>query len=185
MEDSQIIQLYWERNTDAISQTERKYGRYCKTIAHNILQNEEDAEECVNDTLLGAWTSIPPKHPDNLPVYLGKLTRNRAINAWRAQRRDKRGGGTLTLAWEEIAEIMPSGESVEQEMISQETVLAINRFLAALPVTERSVFLRRYWYFDELPVICERFGFRSSKVKSMLYRTRIKLKKYLKKEGFL
>ena len=185
MEDKQIIELYWERNQEAISQTAEKYGNYCTTIARNILQNEEDAEECVNDTWLGAWNSIPPKRPEHLPSFLGKLTRYKAIDCWRASHREKRGGCAVEIALDEIAEVVPACDSPEQDILNQELVQAINRFLASLTATERNVFIVRYWYLVDIAGISERFGFSYSKVHSMLHRIRKKLRQYLQKENLL
>lgn len=185
MEDKRIIALYLERNTAAIEQTAERYGVYCKTIARNILGNEQDAEECVNDTLLAAWNSIPPNRPGNLSAYLGKLTRTKAIDRRRAMRAEKRGGGTVTVALEEIAELLPSGNGLEQEVLQQELSHALHRFLASLGQAERSVFLARYWYFEDVNGICIRFGYRRSKVDSMLHRSRDKLRRFLQKEDLI
>ncbi len=185
MEDKQIISLYWERNQDAITQTAEKYGNYCTAIARNILQNEEDAEECVNEVWLGAWNSIPPNRPEHLPGFLGKLTRYKAIDRLRAQNRKKRGGNAITVVLDEIAELTPSGDGPEQEILNQELVEAINRFLASLPAVERNVFIVRYWYLEDLAGIGKRFGFSYGKVHSMLHRTRNKLRQYLQEEDLL
>lgn len=185
MEDRQIIELYFERNPDAVDRSAEKYGGYCARIARNILNNEQDAEECVNDAWLSAWNSIPPRRPEHLGAYLGKLTRSRAIDRWRAQHREKRGGSTADLALDELSEVLPSGDSPEGELLRKELARTVNGFLAALPETERSVFLCRYWYFEEISQICERFGFSRSKVHSMLHRTRNKLKQFLQKEELL
>ena len=185
MEDRQIIELYWSRDETAIARTAEKYSGYCGLIARNILQNEQDAEECVNDAWLGAWNSIPPKRPENLPAYLGRLTRSKAIDRWRAIHREKRGGDRVTLAVEELSEVLPAGDDPEQSVLQRELAQTVNRFLAGLPVTERSVFLCRYWYFDDLAAISASFGFSRSKTKSMLHRIRKKLQQFLKEEGLL
>lgn len=185
MDDRQIIELYFRRDPDAIDRSAEKYGRYCGHIARNILNNEQDAEECVNDAWFSAWNSIPPRRPEHLGAYLGKLTRSKAIDRWRAQHRRKRGGSSADLALDELSELIPSGESPEGELMQKEIARTVNRFLAGLPETERSVFLCRYWYFEEIPQICARFGFSRSKVHSMLHRTRVKLRKYLQKEELL
>ncbi len=185
MEDRQIIELYWTRSEAAIERTAEKYGGYCGAIARNILQNEQDAEECVNDVWLRAWNSIPPHRPENLATYLGKLTRRKAIDRWRAEHSGKRGGGRVPLALEELEGVLPLGDDPERELQQRELTRAVNAFLAELPETERNVFLCRYWYFDGIADIGSRFGFTQSKVKSMLYRTRRKLQQYLLKEELL
>ena len=185
MEDEKIIDLYWERNPLAIDRTSEKYGNYCSAIARNILRNEEDSEECVNDTWLGAWNSIPPKRPEHLPGFLGKLTRYKAIDRLRAQNREKRGGGNVELALDEIAEIVPAGVSPEQNILDLELVQAINRFLAELPKEARMIFVLRYWFFADITQIAVRFGLSYSKVKSIRHRTRSKLRLFLQKEDLL
>lgn len=164
MEDKKIIALYLDRDTAAIERSSERYGAYCKSIAWNILGCEQDAEECVNDTWLRAWNSIPPMRPDNLAAYLGKLTRTAAIDRQRAMRREKRGGGSVPQALEEIAEIIPDGTGLDQELMRGELIRAINRFLSRLSETERNVFLCRYWYFEDVSDICSRFDFSRSKV---------------------
>lgn len=185
MEDSQIVALYWERNTGAIDRTTEKYGKYCMAIARNILQSPEDAEECVNDAWLAAWNSIPPNRPASLATFLGRLTRNRAIDRLRAQQSKKRGEGAVSLPLEELSELIPAGAGPESELLFQELVQAINAFLDTLAAAERNVFLCRYWYFDSIAEIGGSLGFSESKVKSMLHRTRKKLHRILQKEGLL
>ena len=185
MDDIQIIALYWERNPLAIDRTMEKYGNYCSAIARNILGSEEDTEECVNDTWLGAWNSIPPKRPEHLPGFLGKLIRSKAIDRLRAQHREKRGGGKVSLALDEIAEIIPAGSNPEQSILERELIQALNRFLAGLPKEARIVFMLRYWFFADIEEIAARLGFSRSKVKSMLHRIRSKLRLFLQKEDLL
>lgn len=185
MEDEQIVQLYWERSDRAISETAYKYGTYCRSIAQNILQNPEDAEEIVNDTWLGAWNAMPPHRPGVLSTFLGKLTRRISIDRFRTQTRHKRGGDTVTLALEELNECVPGGQDIQQELEQRELVRAIDRFLDTLPDRERRIFLCRYWYLDDIAAISARFGFTRSKVKSMLYRIRNKLRTHLQEEGYL
>ena len=185
MEDEKIIDLYWERNPLAIDRTSEKYGNYCSTIARNILRNEEDSEECVNDTWLGAWNSIPPKRPKNLATFLGKITRSKAIDRWRTEHREKRGGCAISLALDEIAEAIPAGGSPEQEVMRKELARTIDRFLDELPKEARIVFMLRYWFFADIEEIAARLGFSRSKVKSMLHRTRSKLRLFLQKENLL
>lgn len=185
MDDSQIIALYWQRNEQAISETSSKYGRYCYKIAYNILSNKEDADESVNDTYIGAWESMPPHRPSILSTFLGKLTRRISINKWRGRTRDKRGGGEIPLALDELSECISSEENVEQTIELQELSRAINKFLSNLSETERDVFVCRYWFLASISEISERFGFSESKTKSMLFRVRGKLQTYLEKEGLL
>jgi len=185
MDDERIVQLYWERSERAVSETSKKYGSYCRTIAYNILMDSGDADECVNDTYLGAWNSIPPHRPAVLSAYLGKLTRRISINRWKLRTREKRGGGETALALDELSDCVPSRTSTVNEVMAAELSRTINRFLSALDETERDVFLCRYWLVAPVSEICDRFGFSQSKVKSMLARTRGKLRKHLQKEGFM
>ena len=182
MEDSQIVDLYWQRNEDAISETEKKYGHYCLSIANAILRDNEDAKECVNDTWLGAWNSMPPHRPEILSTWLGKITRRLSLKKWRAKSAQKRGGGSVAVSLEELEECLPSAQRIDEHIEFQELTEIMNRFLEGLPVTERRVFLRRYWYFDSIHDISSRFGYGDSKVKMMLKRTRDKLLQYLKEE---
>ena len=185
MDDQAILDLYFIRSENAISETAVKYGGYCYSIAYNILVNKEDAEESVSDTWLTAWRTIPPRRPSALSVFLGKITRNGAISRWRERNADKRGGGEIALALEELSECVADPNTVEKAYDHRETVLACNRFLGILPETERNVFLRRYWCVDTVADIAASFGFSEGKVKSMLHRTRQKLRKQLEKEGLL
>lgn len=181
MEDSRILDLYWQRSQQAIAETAKKYGRYCFSIAFNILENGADAEETVNDTYLGAWNAIPPHRPANLSTFLGKITRRLALKRWEANRAAKRGGGETALVLEELAGCIP-GKSLEETMNERELSRILQKFVRDLPRTERRVFICRYWYLDPIANIAKEFGFSQSKVKSMLLRTRNKLKKELEKE---
>ena len=185
MDDRQIVDLYFQRNEQAIRETAKKYGPYCFSIARNILQNTADAEETVNDTYIGAWRSIPPHRPALLSTYLGKITRHLALKRWKASRTRKRGGGEVTLALEELAGCIPSDFDVESRMELVELTRILNQFVQNLPITEQQVFLRRYWYLESIADIAAAFGFSQSKVKSMLLRTRKKLYAHLQKEGYL
>lgn len=185
MEDKQILDLYWARDEAAIRRSAEKYGGYCGSIAQNILHSREDSEECLNDTLLAAWYSIPPKRPDNLAAFLGRITRSKAIDRWRSQKRKKRGGDAVTLALEELEEVLPGSSDPERQLLQREQLLAVRRFIAALPPTERNLFLCRYWYFDGIDALSASFGFSKSKVNSMLHRIRMKLKTQLREEGLL
>ncbi len=184
MEDTEIIALYWDRDERAISETAEKYGNYCHSIAYRLLQNTEDAKECVNDTYVGAWNTIPPHRPGLLSAFLGKITRRISINRLRDRNAGKRSAGQYTLTLEELSDCIPSGQRAEDLAETKELTRILNAFLATLATEERRVFLRRYWYFDSVKEIAKRFDCGQSKVKMMLKRTREKLLTHLKKEGF-
>lgn len=184
MNDKKIIELYWARDERAIPETDAVYGRYCYAIAYNVLSDHGESEECVNDTYLGAWNSMPPHRPDILSAFLGKITRRLSIDRWRERTAAKRGGATIDAALEELSFCIPGSVSAEREVEARELERLVDGFVHALPETERRVFLRRYWYMDSLADISRSFGFSQAKVKSMLHRTRQKLKKLLEKEGW-
>lgn len=144
MDDNRIVDLYWKRSEQAITETSMKYGKYCYAIAYNILYNNEDSEESVNDTYLAAWNSMPPKRPDILSAFLGKITRYISIDRWKNRMALKRGGGEITLVLEELEECVSAKMSVEEEYLKKELLEDINQFLADLPETERKVFMYRY-----------------------------------------
>ena len=183
MEDSKIIDLYWARKEQALSETDAKYGSYCRTIAHNILHNHEDTEECVSDTWLHAWNAMPPQRPGVLSAFLGRITRNLSFDRCKYQQAEKRGGGVLPLALDELGECIPARSGVEHELEHRELAAAIDAFLRTLPEKECNLFLRRYWYVDSIADIAARYGMKENTVKSVLFRTREKLRKYLGKEG--
>ena len=185
MEDQEIVELYFRRDEQAIVQTDRKYGPYCYSVAYNVLSDQEDARECVSDTYLAAWNRIPPARPSLLGAFLGKITRHLSIDRWRRRSAYKRTGGQMAFALEELGEIADRGETPEDTVGRKELAAAVNRFLQALPQRERSVFLCRYWYLDSVAEIAIRFGFSTSKVKSMLYRIRQQLRQTLEQEGLL
>ena len=184
MDDKSIVDLYFSRNQDAITQTDKKYGRYCYCIAYNILTNKEDAEESVSDTYMTAWSAIPPRRPSVLSTFLGKITRHISIDRWRERSAYKRGGGEVPLALEELNECVSGMQNVEMDYERKEIVKAYVKFLDTLPITERRVFLCRYWYVESIETIADKFGFSQSKVKTMLHRTRAKLRKRLAEEGY-
>lgn len=183
MDDAQIVGLYWQRDESAITETAAKYGSYCYAIAHRILGNDGDAEESVNDTYLDAWNSIPPHRPSILSTFLGKITRRISIDKWRQHNAKKRGGGQIAMVLDELTECLSDGKSVEQTVEQQMLSEFIRAFAKTLPDTEQRVFLCRYFYLESMEEIAKRFGFSVSKVKSMLFRTREKLRKQLRKEG--
>lgn len=183
MDDNEIIGLYFDRSETAIAETDRKYGGYCYSIAYNILSDREDSEESVSDTYLAAWNNMPPRRPNILSTFLGKLMRYISLDRWKARTAYKRGGGAVPMSLEELEECLPGGENPEKTFVKKELLRCINSFLEALPETERKVFVRRYWYLDSTQDIAQRFGFSQSKVTAMLHRIRGKLRKRLEKEG--
>ncbi|MBR6536664.1 MAG: RNA polymerase sigma factor [Lachnospiraceae bacterium] len=185
MDDRQIIQLYNERSETAISETADKYGKYCYSVAYHILYNEQDSEECVNDTYLKTWEAIPPQCPVNLPAFLGKITRNLALNRYRYYVREKRGCGQVPLVLDELQECVPAVNSTEQAVEEKHLVEVLNRFTHELPVEKRMMFVRRYWYLSSIGEIAEDFEISEGKVKMTLLRIRNKLKKTLEKEGIV
>lgn len=184
MEDSRIVQLYWDRDQDAITRTAEKYGRYCTSIARNILGNREDAEECVNDTYLGAWNAMPSHRPERLAAFLGKITRNLSFNRYRKNHADKRGGSEMPEILEELCECVSGKEDVESEMEYRQLVQTVNDFLAELPQEKRNIFIRRYWYSERVADIAKAYGIRENTVSMMLNRLRKKLRTYLTERGY-
>ena len=182
MDDKKIVELYFARSEDAIKETEKKYGRYCYRIAYNILYSKEDSEECVNDTYVKAWHAMPPHNPWRLSTFLGKITRNLALDRYAYHKADKRYGNTV-LVYEEIAECIPHpGEncSVADEVALK---IAIDGFLSSLSKEQRMIFLRRYFYLSPVKQIARDFGMTESNVKIILYRTRKQFKEYLEAQG--
>ena len=183
MTDERIIEMYNERTEEAIKATKEKYGGYCYSIAYNILQKGEDAEECENDTYLCAWNSIPPVKPKVLASFLGTLTRRISLDCFRKRTADKRGGCEVELSFDELEECISDGKSIDESLDEKSLAEIISTFLHNIKEAECNVFLRRYFYFDSVDDICKRYGFTKSKVKMMLCRTRERLKNELEKEG--
>ncbi len=184
MEDRAIIDMYWSRNPEAIRRTSEKYGSYCRTIAWNILPDRRDAEECVNDTWLNAWNAMPDDRPNLLAQYLGKITRNLSFNRWRASRAEKRGGGEMPLVLDELTECISPANTL-QAVEAAELEETINRFLHTLTEQNCNIFLRRYWFAEPMADIANRYGMRENTVRTNLFRSREKLKRYLEEEGLL
>ena len=185
MEDHEIVRLYWARDQQALQETGEKYGAYLRKIALNILADPEDAEECVNDTYAGAWGAIPPHSPEALSAFLGKLTRRISLNRLRELRSYKRGGGQAEAALDELAECVPSDDSTEDAVEAAELGRALDAFLDTLPHQRRTIFVRRYWHMEPIADIAAAAGMSEGAVKTTLFRTREKLKSYLKKEGWI
>lgn len=183
MDDNLIIDLYWQRAQSAISETALKYGSYCFTIAANILRDDRDSEECVNDTYLKTWETIPPTRPTIFHAFLGRITRNISLNMFKAQSAMKRGGGNLPLIFEELGEFLPTGNYTEEQFNASETARLISRFLRGLDKESRVVFVLRYWYGDSIKTIAESLDLGESNVKMKLHRARGSLKACLEKEG--
>ena len=184
MDDNEIVELYLSRDEEAIARTKEKYGERLKIIADNILNDRETAEECENDTYLSAWNLIPPNEPRSyLFSFLGKIVRNLAIDALRKNSRQKREA-VVTELTQEMAECIPMQNGIEQEFEANCLAKLIDKFLQGFPKEQQNVFVRRYWYFDPISEICDRYKLSQSKVKSILFRMREKLKSYLEKEGF-
>lgn len=181
MNDQQIVELYFQRNEKAIEESQNKYGHYCFNIAYNILFDHEDSQECVNDTFLGAWNSIPPHKPVFLNTYLGKITRRLSIDILRSKNTKKRGRLESTVSFDELEEMIPDEKSIQME--TGEITQILNTFLEGLSISDRKVFVCRYWYNESIKEISQRFHFSESKVKMSLKRNRDKLKEILIKEG--
>jgi RNA polymerase sigma-70 factor (ECF subfamily) len=184
--DEQIIALYWERSEDAITETAAAYGKYCHKIAMNILENHEDADECVGDTYVRAWDAIPPARPNKLSAFLGRITRNLALHVWEKRQAEKRGGGRFDAVLSELEEALSDGgSSVEQQLEAEAAADVINSFLSAQPNENRRLFVRRYWHTDSLEEIAADLGMSVSKAKSILFRMRKNLKIHLGSEGII
>ena len=184
MEDAAIVDLYWQRSDRAIAESERKYGAYCRRIAYNIVENLQDAEECVSDTWLAAWNAMPDKRPTLLGRFLACLARNAAIGHWREQHRQKRGGGETALAIEELSECLADGKDLDAELERRELETLIGDFVAGLKETEQTVFTARYFYLMPVAEIAKKLGMGESRVKSLLFRLRGRLRQRLEKEGY-
>ena len=184
MDDTEIIQLYWDRDEQAIPATADKYGNYCTSIAQNILKNSEDAKECVNDAYLNAWNAMPPHRPSILPAFLGKIVRNLSFNRYKHNTAGKRGGGELPVVLEELSDLVSGRDDVEQELDRRELTKAINTFLESLSLQKRSIFISRYWYTDSISEIAVRHGMKEGAVSMTLNRLRAKLHAYLSERGF-
>ncbi|MDR0671194.1 MAG: sigma-70 family RNA polymerase sigma factor [Oscillospiraceae bacterium] len=180
MDDESIIELFWQRSEDALAEVSGKFGGYCRRIAVNILHSAEDAEECVNETWLRAWNAIPPARPGKLTAFLGRITRNLALDRYEASHAQKRGGGEVALALEELADLAAPEETDEGEITR-----AINAFLRGETAERRDIFLKRYLCLCSIQDIAAAYGCSESKVKSLLLRVRNRLKTKLESEGLL
>lgn len=183
MNDEEIIGLYWERDQRAVPETDTKYGEFLKCIAYNILYNLQDSEECVNDTYFKVWNSVPPQKPMYFRAFLGAITRNLSLDCYKQKHTKKRVPVEMTMLLSELETTLPSSESVQKKMEDKELALHISTFLRTLDAEKRVIFLRRYWYCDSIKNIALDFECSESKIKTLLFRMREKLKAYLEKEG--
>lgn len=181
-EDKIIIQHYWDRNECALTETDEKYGAYCHTIAENILNNEEDTKECVNDTYLKIWNSIPPHWPKMFAAFIGKIVRNLALNIYNQNRTARRGGGLIDMVFEELEECIPD-RSASAEYCENELAEAINSFLSSLSERNRKIFMLRYWGAEPVGKIAEVMKMSENSVSALLSRLRKKLQKHLAERG--
>lgn len=183
LEDSKIIDLFFERSEQAITELSKKYGAVCRRVAGNILRNDLDAEECVNDAYLGAWNTIPPRRPDPLFTYICRIVRNLSITRYHANTAVKRNS-FYDAALDELEECLPSAETVETVLDARELSVLLDRFLETLDRENRILFVRRYWYSDPVSEIGAAFHMTSNSVSARLSRIRRKLKGFLKEEGY-
>ena len=184
MEDENIIRLYWDRDETAIEETSKKYGKYCFSIANNILCSREDSEECVNDTYVKVWDSIPPQRPSIFSAFIGKITRNISLNRYKLNNAEKRGGNEMPLVLDEVREIVSGHPDPEEQAIRDELIAAVNDYLATLSVEKRVMFVRRYWYADDVKSIAERMGTSENNISVSVRRIRNSLRDYLIERGF-
>lgn len=184
MDDRQIVELYWQRDGDAIVQSRQKYGGYCFAVAHNILGDLQDSEECVNDTWLGAWNAMPPHRPQALKLFLARITRSLSFNRYKARTAQKRGGGETEAVLEELAECLAAETDTEQTLLAKELGETIRRFVDELPGRECRVFVRRYFYTESIADIAACCGLTENHVSVLLHRTREQLRKRLIREGY-
>lgn len=183
--DKEIISLLQKRDETAITKLRDTYGALCQTIAYDILGNREDAEECVSDTMMKLWTTIPPMQPDTLRAYLVTVVRSISISRYRAEHADRRGGGQTAAAIDELAETLSDEDAVERAVDQRALRAAIERFLDTLPPDARTVFMQRYYLMAPVKTIAREQGMSLGKVKMLLMRTRKKLQIFLSKEGYL
>ena len=183
MEDRKIVELYLSRDQQAVTETAEKYGRLFAKIANGILNSSHDAEECVNDTYLKLWEAIPPDEPDNLCSFAARIVRNLAINMLSKRNTLKRGQGQLDTVLDELSECIPSGNSIDESIDEKELTGLINRFLEGLPKKARIIFVRKYWWLDSVRSIADDLSMSENSVRAMLFRTKVKLKKLLEREG--
>lgn len=181
MDDNRIIELYFKRSEAAVKESRDKYGKQCGIIAYNILRSKEDSEECVNDTWFKAWNVIPPTKPTKLSTFLGRITRNLAIDRFRKMIANKRGRGETDVCLEELAECVGYEETFTDDLILKD---ALEHFLEELTPNAREIFMLRYWYMYDTEYIANRMKLSDGAVKMSLHRSRTALRIFLENEGF-
>ncbi len=184
MEDARIVDLYWDRQEQAIAETQNKYGRYLLKIAWNVLADTQDSEESVNDTYLSAWKSMPPHRPSMLSTYLGKITRQISIDRLRRRTSAKRGGGQYAASLSELEEVVSTQEDITAGLEARQLADAVSRYLESIPEERRNLFLCRYFYMDSSSDMAKYTGMKEGTIRSILSRERGALKKFLAEEGF-
>lgn len=182
MEDTAIVQMYWDRNEQAIAATDVAYGKLCRRVSYNIVNSWEDAEECTNDTWHRAWDTMPPQRPGSLRAYLCRIVRNLSIDCWRKKTSQKRGEG-LELLLEELDSCIPGGQSAEREVEALELRDILERWLDTLPREDRVLFLRRYWYGDRVDELAKWRGTTPNHTSQRLLKLRRALRTVLEREG--
>ncbi|MGN1339083.1 MAG: RNA polymerase sigma factor [Oscillospiraceae bacterium] len=181
MDDERIVDLFFQRDERAITETSAKYGGLCTKIAHGILGNPQDSEEIVNQSYLRLWNAVPPTRPDPFPPFLAKIVRNLALNKLKADNTQKRRASEFTVSLDELDECIPDKKSAPSDALHIRDCL--NTFLKGQKREARSIFVLRYFYCESIEDIAQKTGFSESKVKSTLFRMRGRLKDYLESEG--
>lgn len=184
MEDRRIIELFFERSEQGITELSKKYGALCRSLSKQILHNDQDAEECVNDAFLAAWNTIPPERPDPLSAYICRITRNVSLKKYHTLTAKKRNS-QYDVILEEAAEFLTAKDSVEDELIAGEIAERVNHFLGKIRQKDRVIFVQRYWFCREISEIAKELDLSRNYVNVHLHRTRERLKKYLRAEGYL
>ena len=184
MSDDKIVELYWQREEKAIEYTDAKYGRYLYTIAYNIVHNRPDCEECLIDTYLGTWTSIPPTRPKAFQAFISKIMRNVAVRKFRRNNADKRIPSSMTVSLEEMDDCVAYNSSVDEEYAIRELTRILNKYLSELPERDATIFISRYYYSDSLEELSKMLGVSERTVSRMLLKLRQDLKQLLDEEGY-
>lgn len=185
MSDEEIIEMLFNRDEHAIYFLEQKYGGYCRKIASNILQHEQDVEECLNDTWLSVWNSVPPQRPKYLLAYVGTIARNHSLNCLRSRKREKRSGDENSVPIDSIYDIFDENDFADKKLFAEELGKVISEYLYTLSSQKRNVFVAYYWYFESVTEISEHMKISKSMVKAILYRARQGLREYLKKKDWI